>query len=331
MLQTSSTPKNSTTVRSQNAIWFTRAALQAAYLVSDDLGSSLAERLFTSPRRFPRPARERAILASGRRFTVEVALRSPRWAGTTGASTEVVAWRWGLGPTVLLVHGWEGRGAQLGALVEPLVAAGMSVVAFDAPGHGDSPGSRLYLTDLADTILDVADAVGPIHAIIAHSFGAAASLLAYERGGLDASRNVMIAPNVVIEDSLAQFGNVLGLDEADRLGLELGLAEHSGVLVEDLHLERLVGDRDAGLTVIHDRDDREVPCTQGERLADLWPNAHLHITGGLGHNRILRDPQVITEAVEAVRQGVPLPPSDLVREVDRLVAQLDQATETIVL
>ena len=47
---------------------------------------------------------------------------------------------WGAGPSVLLVHGWEGRGAQLGALVDPLVAAGYRVVALDGPAHGDSPG-----------------------------------------------------------------------------------------------------------------------------------------------------------------------------------------------
>jgi len=28
------------------------------------------------------------------------------------------------------------------------------VVAFDAPGHGSSPGDRLYLTDLADAITE---------------------------------------------------------------------------------------------------------------------------------------------------------------------------------
>ncbi len=95
---------------------------------------------------------------------------------------------------MLLVHGWEGRGSQLGAFVEPLVRAGLSVVAFDAPGHGDSPGRRLYLTDMADAIIDVERAVGPLHAIVAHSFGAAAVLLAHQRGAVDAARSVMIAP-----------------------------------------------------------------------------------------------------------------------------------------
>src|SRR5207247_1512114 len=137
--------------------------------------------LFTTPRRHRRPDRERAVLATARELVVDVTLRAPRWHG---AQCSIAAWRWGSGPTVLLVHGWEGRGSQLGAFVEPLVAAGMSVVAFDAPGHGDSPDHRLYLTDLADCIADVIATVGPVHAIVAHSFGAAAALLAKQRRGI---------------------------------------------------------------------------------------------------------------------------------------------------
>lgn len=314
MLHRSKPSKNSTTVRTQTALRFARAALQTAYIFSDELGASLAERLFTSPRRYPRPDRERAILASGKRFTVEVHLRSPRW---NGATTPVVCWRWGVGPTVLLVHGWEGRGAQLGALVQPLVAAGLSVVAFDAPAHGSSPGSRLYLTDHADAVIDVAAAVGPIHAIVAHSFGAAASLLAHARGGVDAPRNVMLAPNVLIDDSVQKFATLVALDEPDRIALEDSLAAHTGVGIESLRLDRLVGARDSALLVVHDRDDREVPPIHGEKLAQAWGQARLVLTGGLGHRRILRDPGVIARVVDTIRDGVALPPSDLVREVDR--------------
>lgn len=322
MLHPAPTPKNSTTVRSPTALRVARAALQTAFLLSDNLGSSLAERLFTTPKRHPRPARERAVLASGRRFTVDVLLRSPRWAG---AHTPVAAWRWGVGPTVLLVHGWEGRGSQLCAFVEPLVAAGLSVVAFDAPAHGASPGNRLYLTDLADVIIDVAEAVGPLHAIVAHSFGAAATLLAHARGGVDAPRNVMISPNTLIQDAVKRFARLVALDDADRTGLEHNLAVHTGIGIEALRIDRLIGQRDSALLVLHDREDREVPLAHGQALAAGWPNSTLVITEGLGHRRILRDPGVIARTVEAVRVGVPLPPSDLVREVDRLVAAIDAA------
>ena len=319
-MQPSTTPENSTTVRSPNAVRLTRAALQAAFVVSDDLGTSIAERLFTSPRRHSRPARERAALASGRRFTIPVTLRSPRW---NGARTHVAAWRWGVGPTLLLVHGWEGRGSQLGALVEPLVAAGLSVVTFDAPAHGDSPGSRLYLTDHADAIADVAAAVGPLHAIVAHSFGCAATLLAHARGGVDATRNVMLAPNVLIADSLDRFAKLVGLDDAERSLLEHQIVVSSGATLESLALDRLATSRDASLLVIHDRDDREVPFHHAERLTQTWPNSRLLATEGLGHRRILRDRAVLREVVVAVREGVPLPASDLVREVDRMVEALD--------
>ena len=311
-------PKNSTVVRSQTTMRLTRAALQAAYAVSEDLGTSFAERLFSSPRRHTRPERERQVLAAGHRFAIDVALRSP---GRRGEHRRVAAWCWCHGPTALLVHGWEGRGAQLGGFVEPLVRAGLSVVAFDAPAHGDTAGHRLYLADLADCVVDVARAVGPLHAVVAHSLGAAAVVMAHQRGGVDARRNAMISPNAIISDAIARFARRVGLDDADRARFELQLAHSNGVTVEALGVEQLVGRRDAALLVIHDRDDREVPFTHGERLAAAWCNAALHATTGLGHRRILRDEAVIAEVVAFAADGVAAPASELVREVDRLLAQ----------
>ena len=319
MLQPSLAPKNSTTVRSTTAVRLTRAALQTAFALSDAVGTSFAERLFTSPRRFPRPDRERRILATGHRYTIDVNLRSPRW---NGRRAQVVAWRWGIGPTVLLVHGWEGRGSQLGAFVEPLVRAGLSVVTFDAPAHGDSPGSRLYLTDHADAVVDVAKAVGSLHAIVAHSFGAPAVMLAFSRGGVDAPRNVFLSPNALVPNSVERFCTSLGLDAGERALFEHQLATSAGISVENLRLPHLLGERDSSLLVIHDIEDREVPYAHGDRLAQLWPNAHLITARELGHRRILRDPVVIDQVVAAVSDGVPLPASDLVREVDRQLAAI---------
>jgi hypothetical protein len=320
VLQSSTTTKNRTTVRSPMSVRLVRAALQTAFALSDAAGATLAERLFTSPRRHPRPPREQLALATGHRFTIDVNLRSPRW---NGARTKVVAWRWGVGPTVLLVHGWEGRGSQLGAFVEPLVRAGLSVVTFDAPAHGDSPGSRLYLTDHADAVIDVAKTVGPLHAIVAHSFGAPAVMLAYSRGNIDAPRNVFISPNAIVPDSVERFCKGVGLDDDERALFEQRLVDAAGISAKSWSLQQLLGARAASLLVVHDIDDREVPFAHGDRLAQLWPNATLEATQGLGHRRILRDPEVIARVVAAVGDGVPLPASDLVREVDRQLASMD--------
>jgi pimeloyl-ACP methyl ester carboxylesterase len=313
MLASGST-KNRTIVRSANSVRLARAALQTAFVISEDLGAGLAEHMFVTPRRYARPERELAVLATARPQNFEVTLRSP---GRHRAKRSLAAWRWGFGPTVMLVHGWEGRGTQLGAFVQPLVEAGFSVVAFDAPGHGDSPDRQLYLTDLADCIADVAAQTGPLHAIIAHSFGAAAVLLAHARAGLDVPRTIFVAPNAIVDDAVVKFSRYLGLDDSDRAALEHRLVAHTGVDFSALALDRLTAGRESALLVVHDRDDREVPFSQGARLAAAWPNAQLRETHELGHRRILRDADVIATTVAFAREGMPAPTSDLVREVDR--------------
>lgn len=54
--------------------------------------------------------------------------------------------------------------------------------------------------------------------------------------------------------------------------------------------------------VIHDRDDREVPFADGEAVAHAWPNVTLHQVTGLGHRRLLKDPDVIARTA-AFLQG----------------------------
>jgi pimeloyl-ACP methyl ester carboxylesterase len=309
---TPTTPEKSTTVRSSLTVEVARTALHMAFLLGDSLGAGLSARLFTSPKRHARPERERAVLATGHPFTVDVKLTAPGWRG---AHREIAAWRWGEGPTVLLVHGWEGRGSQLGAFVEPLVDAGMSVVTFDAPGHGDSSGNRLFLTDTVDAIRAVAARVGPLHGIIAHSFGAPAVLLAKELGGVSAARNVFIAPNVLIENGFFEFTQFFGLGGRERTLLEDRIAAFTGVHPASLTVERQVGDREDAALVIHDAGDKDVPPMHGRRLAAVWPGATLLSTDGLGHRRILRDASVIAAATQYVTAHAPTTASDLRRAI----------------
>jgi hypothetical protein len=95
---------------------------------------------------------------------------------------------WGSGPLVLLLHGWGGRSEQLAAFVGPLTAAGHRVIALDAPGHGRSGpgalGGRRSTVPEFSAALRAAAAQdgGRVHAVVAHSFGAAAAALAVREG-----------------------------------------------------------------------------------------------------------------------------------------------------
>jgi pimeloyl-ACP methyl ester carboxylesterase len=52
--------------------------------------------------------------------------------------------------------------------------------------------------------------------------------------------------------------------------------------------------------VVHDRDDAFTPITDGAAIAAAWPSARMRVTAGLGHRRLLRDPDVVSEVVDFV-------------------------------
>lgn len=279
-------PENSTIVRSKNrsvpaSIRAARATLGVLGAAAPDLAARLAERLFRTPRRAPRPAAEHEALQGARRIAIPFGDR------------HLAAWEWGeAGPRVLLVHGWAGRGAQLAAFVEPLVDAGYRVVAFDAPAHGDSPGARTTFTEIAAAIEAAADSLGTLHAVIAHSMGGATTALVASRRPL-AGRYVMIAPPRRFLDFAEGFSRAMGLSPDAHARFVARLDRALGVPAERLIVDDFVRGLRAPLLVVHDAEDREVPFDRGAQIAASWPGAALHRTEGLGHNRILKDPEVV--------------------------------------
>lgn len=290
-------PENSTTVRVSNSPESPprlRMAGEAVNLIgtaSVEIAAKVAVRMFGTPTARPRPAHEHEILERAiRRTTIDVDGRA------------VAVWEWGeAGPLVVLVHGWEGRAAQLGAVIEPLTDLGFRVVGFDAPAHGDSEGATTHFVDFSralEAVVDHVQPAGPVHAVIGHSMGGAVTAWTSRRRAL-AKRYVAIAPPRAVLDFARSFEDLVHMKPEVRVAFERRLDHTLGVPVESVRCD-IDGYPLAPLLVIHDVADREVPFACGETLARHWPGAHLERTEGLGHQRILRDPEV----VEAVKRFV---------------------------
>lgn len=239
--------------------------------MAPSLTAVAAERLFFTTRRSAPKLGERDILQSASPSTI---------AG-------MQAWSWGRGPTVLLVHGWNGRATQLGAFVKPLVERGYRVVAFDAFGHGQSPGSRLSLPELAVCIRQVADELGEVYGIIAHSLGGAATTMALSQG-LRVERVVLISPPADPRRFLEAFGSLLGISDDVRHRVKQRIERRLAMPMEDMQIDVIARSMRTPVLIVHDLDDKEVPVEVGQSIAAAWPNAELLITEGLGHQRILR-------------------------------------------
>ncbi len=215
-----------------------------------------------------------------------------------GDGPELAVWDWGEGRTVLLVHGWNGNGAQLSGFVPPLVRAGYYVAAPDLPAHGDSAGSRTHVLDMADAILRVGRRLGPVHAVIAHSLGAAATVIALAEG-LGAERAVLIAPPADLPRYALAFARMVGLSPRSAAGM-VGRIDRLLGGRQAIDLVRLAAGQRARGLILHDPADREVPFDDSRALAGAWPGATLLPLPGVGHTRALRHPEAISKAVKFV-------------------------------
>ena len=256
------------------------------------LGARLVMRLwFRIPRGMP------LVAPTGTPFEV-------RWQGRTLRGQV-----WGEGAPVYLVHGWGGNGDQMRHFVEPLVAAGHRVVAYDGPSHGRSDAGRhgpetTDAVELGQALDAVVAEFGPARAVVAHSLGTLSLLLALRDGWFTAERVVLVAPVDGVPGFTAYFRRLLGFGDRIQRHTDRLVEERTGYRPDELRTLLLA--RRPGLPealVVQDRDDRSVGSGPARELAAHWPGAAYLETHGLGHNRVLADPGVVASVVGFVTDG----------------------------
>ncbi|MFC8172680.1 alpha/beta fold hydrolase [Streptomyces sp. NPDC057325] len=271
-----------------------RTFLNTAARVAPGPAGRLAFHLFVRPlgRARPKPE-ERAIMAAARVGRLRV------------RGKDVVTYAWGDGRRpVLLVHGWSSRASRFGALAEALLARGYSPVAFDAPGHGDSPGRASNIVEYREVIRELHARHGDFDAVVAHSFGVLASLFAL-RDGVRTARFAGLGAVGSFAFLTEGFRDRLGVDErvvrALRAHVERRVAPGEPGIWHRFEADHAPERLGAPLLLLHDEDDDMVPPAQSRLLVRAHGDrARLVVTRGLGHRRILKDPDVVARTVEFV-------------------------------
>jgi pimeloyl-ACP methyl ester carboxylesterase len=142
-------------------------------------------------------------------------------------------------------------------------------------------------------------ALGPVHAIVAHSLGGTAAALAIA-SGIHVSRVVLLAPPAEPTYFARRAAAMMGLSEENQDGMLRRMEADFGKPLSTLDVRALAPKQRAELLVMHDPEDPEVPWAHGLGIAEAWPNARIERLTGLGHRRLLRDPQVVAQTVAFV-------------------------------
>lgn len=255
------------------------------------LAYRFARYFFFRPIRFKRPVYEESTFESAIKTKVLDKL------GRT-----IQLYSWGAGPTVLLTHGWSGRGTQMGHIALALKDAGYHALAFDAPGHGLSAGSKSNLQEMVETIELLSARYPDTFAYVGHSIGGLASLHAAIRVGRIEKTVLIGSPNRITE-IISNFCKMIRATQkvGDYLNqyIELKFGKPTNDFSSENALKELPELK--GL-VIHDESDQDVALNNAQQNKDAWGDqCSLMITQGLGHRRILSDDLVAKQLVNFVK------------------------------
>jgi len=269
-----------------------RLAFQVGGRLSPPTAGRIAYKLWFTPTRHQIPRSEKSAFKTARIKHVQL------------NNYNIATYSWGQsGPTVLLVHGWSGRGTQLGAFVAPLISAGNRILSFDMPAHGKSSGKQTNLYEVADTLLALQAKYGSFDSVISHSFGGPCVAIAIQRG-FETKCLVSISPPSDTRGLIEKFARVLRIPAKAENNLTQRIETAFGKTIwEDISMVNTVKQLNIPGLLIHDAHDMDIPWQEGHAVAQAWHNAQFIKTSGLGHRRILRDAAVIESVVNFIHDN----------------------------
>lgn len=260
--------------------------------LSPSLAGKLALRMFLTPPRRPLDPDDAPIVAQAVRTIVSIGRDS------------FTMWRWGEGsPVVVVLHGWGSHAARFGNFIAPLRAAGYTVIGIDAPAHGQSPGKTSDLPRFRDSLAAVLRAHQPVHAVIGHSLGGAATLTVLADTNEFHPRKICIfGVPADMDYILESFGMMLSLRSRALESLRARFARQFGHTAREVSLAAAAPHVRIPVLVVHDEDDNVAPIEQASAVTSLITGATLLRTRGLGHSGGLRDAATIEKVVAFLRE-----------------------------
>ena len=224
-----------------------------------------------------------------------------------GVRTYVVAPSGAAKGTILLVHGWAAEASFMAAFAEPLRRAGYRVVLLDLPAHGRSEGKFTNLAACARATHRVARSFEPLRGIVGHSLGGLISLWIAEGGPplpapVPVKKIALLAcPNRFL-DVTREFGAGLDLCEKAQLGFEWRVSRVGRRSVDRFSAANLLEPISSEVLVVHSVDDERVGYMNAKAIVASGRSARLITCEGLGHARVLYDPNVIRSVTSFIAQ-----------------------------
>jgi len=251
----------------------THLLLTALWHLAPNATKNIILKRFFKPKSYALTPFEQQFLENGALFHIQV------------HDKDIRCWKWGQGPGILFVHGWNGRGVNFAYFFKSVIDAGYSVITYDAPAHGESEGQVTNYFELSDTVRSFLNPSRGfnIQGIIAYSIGGSATINCISKDNPSVD-TVLIAPALKLKELLFNAFHYHGVPEVVYRNLVADMERYYGYDVHQDNPDVLVKSISSKMLIVHDKDDRTIPYTDSKTLSDNTDNFYLHTTFGAQAN-----------------------------------------------
>jgi pimeloyl-ACP methyl ester carboxylesterase len=214
---------------------------------------------------------------------------------------KIQTYSWGNGSQkVLMVHGWASHSFRWKAYIDALVKNDFTVLALDAPAHGNSTGKIMNIVIYEKVLSDFLTNNKDVEVIIGHSIGAFATTYYLNRNTESyIKKAVVLASPSKVSDFFEYFTQQLGLSKktisliSEQFETELKQKPNFFSAVDFASKIKIP------TLIVHDKTDRFTKWEDSVKLSEAWHGSKLKITEGLGHE--LKSDELLSEIIKFIK------------------------------
>lgn len=185
---------------------------------------------------------------------------------------------------ILLVHGWESNSARWEKTLPYLQKSGSTIIAIDAPAHGQSSGKEFNVPRYAEFINKAVKKYNP-SIIIGHSIGGSACIYhQYLHPETSIEKMVILGAPSDLKTLLDNYIQMLSLNRKMFRLLEKRYLENFNFKLEDFSGGAFAKHIKIDGIIAHDTTDKVVAFEEGQKIASGWKKGRFITTKDLGHS-----------------------------------------------
>lgn len=185
---------------------------------------------------------------------------------------------------ILLVHGWESNSARWEKALPYLKQSGSTIIAIDAPAHGQSSGKEFNVPRYAEFINKAVKNFEP-NIIIGHSIGGSACLYhQYLHPETSIQKMIILGAPSDLKTLLDNYIRMLSLNRKMHPLLEKFYLENFNGKLNNFSAATLAKQIKIEGIIAHDTNDSVVAFEEGKKIAHNWEKGRFITTNNLGHS-----------------------------------------------